>query len=802
MDTVLEHSDESLQAELARIPEELPLLPIRNEVCFPGTIMPLTVARDKSRLLVEAALTGDKLIGVVAQRHAKTEDPTLDDLYRVGTVAHIVKLIRMPDQSETLVVRGMVRFGIENLTTIDPYWRGRVHIRPDHSPVTTEIEALMLNVRQVADDIIERSQNVPEEAQLMLNSIAEPGPLADFLAANLSLGLVHKQEFLETFDVVSRLVKVNTALAAQLDLLQLSEKLQNQVKGQIDKSNREYYLREQLKAIRTELGMDKGYSSELRKLEEKLRAAHLPVEVDSEAQRELERLSNISEASPEYSVTLDYLYWIAALPWAVSTVDELDLDRAAAVLDADHYGLEKVKKRILEFLAVHQLNPQGKGPILCLAGPPGVGKTSLGQSIARALNRKFIRMSLGGTRDEADIRGHRRTYIGAIPGRILQELRKAGANNPVFMLDEVDKIGQDFRGDPAAALLEVLDPQQNFSFTDHYLGVPFDLSQVMFICTANDMESIIPALQDRMEVIYLNGYTAAEKLVIARQYLVPRQLRETGLSSRTIKFTDPALRKIIESYTREAGVRQLERQIGAICRAAAALYLRKKSKQFSIKPVELDDYLGPPRHESEVALRTSKPGVVTALAYTPVGGELLFVEATRMPGDGNLILTGQVGSVMKESAHAGFSLIRSRGADFGISEEQLSQTDIHIHVPAGAIPKDGPSAGVAMFLAMVSILTGKVVRPDIALTGEITLRGLVLPVGGIKDKILAAHRAGIARILLPKRNEIDLLELPADVRRELKFIPMSDIDEALSEAFLPFVKTRTKKNQQKLSKRK
>ncbi|MCK6484644.1 MAG: endopeptidase La [Phycisphaerae bacterium] len=772
-------------AKPVRIPELLPILPIRDTVAFPGTLVPLTIGREKSKQLIDDVISGSKLLGIVAQRHARTEDPELDDLYRVGTVAAVLKLLKLPDGTRSIVAHGLMRFGIEELVQTSPYIVARAHPRLDIASPSTELEALVHRAREQATQLIEMSPNVPAEALVILNNIEEPGGLADFLAANLNLELTPKQELLETFDVIERLRKVNSALARQLEVLDLSKKIETQVKQQIDKSQREYYLQEQMRAIQKELGETDGRQVELTELRQRVADAKMPELVLKEADRELERMERIPQASPEYGVSREFLEWLIEMPWSVSTEDNLDLARAERVLNEDHYGLEKVKKRILEYLAVRKLNPTGKGPILCFAGPPGVGKTSLGQSIARALERKFIRVSLGGVRDEADIRGHRRTYIGAMPGRIIQEIRKAGSNNPLFMLDEVDKLGADFRGDPSSALLEVLDPQQNFSFQDHYLSVPFDLSKVMFIATANYMDAIPPPLRDRMEVIELHGYTLFEKLSIAKRYLVKRQMAENGLTPEQLRFDDAALTTIVEGYTHEAGVRNLEREIGSICRGVAAVIVRGGKLGHVIRKAELSRYLGPVKFEPELAQRTSVPGVVTGLAWTPVGGDILFVEATAMPGKGNLMLTGQIGDVMKESVQAAFSLVRSRAKSLEIDAEKLSSSDVHVHVPAGAIPKDGPSAGVAMITALVSLLRGVPCRPDVAMTGEITLRGLVLPIGGLKEKTLAAHRAGIKTIIFPARNEKDLEEVPKEIRDQIKFVAVKKVDEVLATALKP-----------------
>ncbi|MBN1342664.1 MAG: endopeptidase La [Phycisphaerae bacterium] len=770
------------EPEHPRIPEEVPILTIRDAVAFPGAIVPLEIGRTKSRKVIDAAMEGDRIIGLLAQRHSETEDPGISDLYRIGTAAMILRMAPLPNGNISIICHGMVRFGLEGLLQSDPFLIGKIHTRYDEVGPSTELDALIHTVREMAVKFVELSPNVPDEAVSVLNTIDRPGALADFLGQNLGIGLVYKQELLETFDIVQRLRKISAALTSQLEVLELSQKIQKQVKSEIDKSQREYYLKEQLKAIRRELGEVDERTAEFDDLRGRIDAAKMPEQVAKEANRELERMERIPQASPEYSVARDYIEWLCDIPWSVSTKDRLDINRAAKVLDEDHYDLEKVKKRILEYLAVRKLNPEGRGPILCFAGPPGVGKTSLGKSIARALGRHFIRISLGGIRDEAEIRGHRRTYIGSMPGRVIQEIRKAGTNNPVFMLDEVDKVGTDFRGDPSSALLEVLDPAQNDSFTDHYLDVPFDLSHVMFIATANYMDPIPPALRDRMEIINLPGYTLREKVLIARQYLLPRQLKENGLTAKQVGFSERALTAIAQDYTREAGVRNLEREIGSICRGAAVKVTRGLKKKISITPKALPDFLGAARFELETAQRTSTPGVVTGLAFTPVGGEVIFIEATAMPGRGGLMLTGQIGDVMKESAQAAYSIVRSRSKELKIDAEVLRRSDLHIHVPAGAVPKDGPSAGVAMLTALVSLFKDAPVRPDVAMTGEITLRGAVLPIGGVKEKVLAAHRAGIRTVILPERNRPSLDDVPKDVRRQLEFIFAKNIDQVLRAA--------------------
>ncbi len=766
------------------VPDDLPILPLRETVVFPGTIVPLKVVREKVQRVLDAAIAGDRMVCAVPQRRPDIEDPKLDDLYRVGTACAILKLVRLDNGGQTIIVHGISRVGIVDITQESPYWVASVQTRPEAFDPSKELDALVHTVRETARRAIELSPSVPDEAMQVVDTITSPAGLADFLAANVSLDLVERQELLETFDVRDRLKKVNKAMTRQLEILEMSQKIQSQVREQMDQSQREYYLREQLRAIQQELGMSDARGAEIEKLKERMAKARMPEEVEEQAKRELERLAIIPQASPEYSVSLDYMNWLCSLPWSVKTDDRLDLKRARKILNEDHYGLDKIKKRIIEFLAVRKLNPDGRGPILCFTGPPGVGKTSLGRSIARALDRKFIRLSLGGARDEADIRGHRRTYIGAMPGRIIQELRRAEARNPVFMLDEVDKLGADFRGDPASALLEVLDPAQNATFVDHYLDVPFDLSDVMFIATANYMDAIPGPLRDRTEIISLSGYTHREKLQIAKRYLVPRQLAENGLDKGKLKFDDEALRSIIARHTLEAGVRELERKIGAVCRSRAAAIVEKTRRSGRVTAKSLAKDLGPPIHESEIAADNAVPGVVTGLAFTPVGGEILFVEAQRMPGSGNLNLTGQIGDVMRESAQAAYSIVRNRSKQWGLEPRELLSSDVHIHVPAGAIPKDGPSAGVAMFAALASMLMDRTVEPTTGMTGEITLRGSVLPVGGIREKVLAAHRAGLTRVILPDRNMRDLEEIPSDIREQIDFVPVKSID-ALLKHILP-----------------
>jgi len=762
-----------------KLPEIIGILPIRNAAVYPGTIMPLAVGRKRSKALLADTEPNESIIGLLTQRNPDTDRPDFNNLYSIGTAASVLKITKLPQGSIHVVVHGITRFKVIEQVATKPYLKARIKPLSTKVRTTKKVQALIVNVRRAANRVIALSPNVPEEASVLLENIENPSALADFLAANLSIDIEKKQQLLEELDAAKRLEQISVVLAHQLEVLELSHKIQGRVRESIDKNQREYFLQEQLKAIQTELGQKDLRTEELKQLAQNIAKAGMPKKVEAEAIRELDRLSKIPPASPEYSVIRTYLDWVCELPWSKQTKDQLDINKAQRILNADHYDLTKVKKRILEFLAVRKLNPKGKSPILCFVGPPGVGKTSLGKSIARAMGREFVRISLGGIRDEADIRGHRRTYIGALPGRILQELRKCGSKNPVFMLDELDKIGSDFRGDPASALLEVLDPEQNFDFTDHYLDQPFNLSSVMFIGTANYTEPVPPALRDRMEVIELPGYTEIEKLKIAKKYLIPRQLKEHGLSKNRCTIKDEAILTIIEGYTREAGVRNLERNIAAVCRAVATEIAKGKKRRATIAKKDLAKILGPAQFESELALRTGIPGVATALAYTPVGGELLFIESASMPGKGNLQLTGQIGDVMKESAQAAFSIVKANAKKLNIDPEKFSKFDYHIHVPAGAVPKDGPSAGVAMFTSMVSLLLDKPTRPDVAMTGEITLRGLVLPIGGLKEKILAAKQAGIETVILPARNKKDMAEIPKEAKKGLKFEFVKNTNEAL-----------------------
>ncbi|HWX17054.1 MAG TPA: endopeptidase La [Chthoniobacterales bacterium] len=772
--------DESLPL----IPETLSILPVRSFVVFPGTIVPLNVQRPASIKLLDETLPLTKVIGLLTQRDEKKEDPEPQDLYYVGTAALVLKLLRQAEDHVVVLAQGLRRFSIRKIAATHPFLRAEIDLPKSVSPpASKEWEATFRNLRDSAAKLLELTADAPEQARAMVLSIDSPEQLADFLAPNLNVSVGQKQAILEELDVEKRVRAVQTSISAQLEIAQIQQKLQKDVQSQFSDAQRRAYLRSQIKAIQHELGeTDTGSEEQMQQLRTRLEEAKPPAEVLAQAERELKRLDFIPTASPEYSVIVSYVETIADLPWSKFSEDNLDLDQAQQILDRDHYDLEKVKKRLIEYLAVRKLNPKGHGPILCFLGPPGVGKTSLGQSIADALGRKFARISLGGMRDEAEIRGHRRTYIGSMPGRIIQELRRAGTRNPVFMLDEIDKIGADFRGDPASALLEVLDPWQNHAFVDRYLDVPFDLSQVIFIATANYIDGVPEPMRDRMEVISLPGYTEREKLEIAKKYLVRRQLEENGLKPEQCEWQEDAFRRLITDYTHEAGVRELERQIAAICRGVAAQIARGKRERVTITPELASEMLGPARYVRETKLKTSKPGVVTGLAYTPAGGEVLHIEATRYPGKGNVTLTGHIGEVMKESVQAALSLVRSRDGEIGIKGEDFRNIDIHVHVPAGAVPKDGPSAGVAMFTALASLFSNTPVRPDVAMTGEITLRGLILPIGGLKEKSLAAMRAGISTVIIPKLNEKDLVDVPEEAKQKLKFVPVENVDEVLNVA--------------------
>ena len=783
------HNDNEIEyiaPETQEAPREqlvLPILPTSELVLFPRVIMPMALWEESAQKLVDDIILKDKTFGVVASREDKPSGYGPDNLFSTGTAAAILKMRKPEDGSVRLLIQGLYRFRVENWIGYEPYFTAQVAPIPEDYEPDLELEALISSVKGLFLKMLELSPYLPAELGALVREMGDPRVLADVTAGSLNIAKAEKQELLETVEVKARLNRVLKLIDRELEILELGKKIQSQVKGQMDKAQKEYYLREHIKALERELGETDEKSRETTELLTRLEDAELPEHAMKEAERELDRLKRTPHHSPDHQVIRNYLEWMIELPWSVSTEDNLDLSQARQILDEDHYDLEKVKKRILEYLAVRKLKPDMKGPILCFVGPPGTGKTSLGRSIARALGRKFVRLSLGGVRDEAEIRGHRRTYVGALPGRIIQSMRRAGSNNPVFILDEVDKIGADFRGDPSSALLEVLDPEQNFSFSDHYLDVGFDLSKVMFITTANLIDPIPPPLRDRMEVLELPGYTEEEKLEISYNYLIPRQLEAHGLTEEQFAVTSEAMRALIASYTREAGLRNLEREIAGLCRGAGREIVEGTKTRVEVTENDLGTYLGPPKFFREAALEHPEPGVATGLAWTPTGGDILFIEALRMPGKGDLRLTGQLGEVMKESGAAAFSYIRAKAPFLGIEEDFYENTDLHIHVPAGAIPKDGPSAGVALLTALVSLLSGKAVKKQLAMTGEITLRGHVLRVGGIKNKVLAAHRAGIKDIILPAQNEVDLEEIPESVRHDLKFHPVESLDQALEVAF-------------------
>ena len=772
----------SEELKIADIPAILPVLPISGAFVFPKMLFPLEVSGTSAISLIDKAMAGDRLIGLAMLK--KSEEPTegphkIEDFYSVGTSVVILRMAKTADNKTQLLLQGLGRFRILELLEGEPYLVARVENLEEKEIRDLEIEALMANLVGLFDRIVKLSPFLPQEFGAMAKTVTDPGVLADIIASVINAPIEEKQKVIEMLDVKERLRHVTRLVNHQVEILELGSKIQSQVKDDMDKSQREYYLRQQLGAIRKELGETDDDKVEIEEYREKIEKKNLPEEAKKEAERELSRLSKMHPSSAEYTVAATYLDWMTSLPWKEKTEDNLDIKKARRVLDEDHYGLEKAKRRIIEYLAVRKLKPDSKGPILCFAGPPGTGKTSLGHSIGRALGRKFIRISLGGVRDEAEIRGHRRTYVGALPGRIIQGMRRAESNNPVFMLDEIDKVGSDFRGDPSAALLEVLDPEQNTCFTDHYLDVAFDLSHVMFITTANILETIPPALRDRLEVIELPGYTLDEKIRIARRYLIPRQIEANGLKPEQIRIMRSAIARIVTGYTREAGVRNLEREIASVCRSVACQIAAGDIEKATVAVRDLHRIRGPVRVTDEADVRTAKPGVVRGLAWTPVGGDILFVESTSMKGKGGLTLTGQLGDVMKESATAALSFIRTNAEQLGIAKDFFEGTDIHIHVPSGAIPKDGPSAGVTMLTSLTSLLTNKTVKRDLAMTGEITLRGLVLPVGGIKEKVLAAHRAGVRTIILPKWNRKDLEEVPAKVKKEITFHFVDEMMEVL-----------------------
>ena len=774
----------STDEDAVQFGDELPVLPIRNAVLFPGAVAPFDVGREKSVALVEDVDNlSAPVIAIFAQRDPSTDDPGKDDLHNVGCAARVLKALKHSSGNYSLILQGLTRIKLQDVTQSGPYLKAKVVRLEEAGVEDDEAEALSMSLRDIAKQVIQLMPELPREAGSLIDSIQAPGALADLVAANLDAPVEEKAGLLETVDVKERIRKVLRLLTRQLEILKMRERINSQIKEEMGKNQREYVLRQQLKAIKEELGEDDGDQGDLDGLEDRIAKANLPTEAEQVAKKQIKRLRNMQVGSAEYTVVRTYLDWILDLPWHVQTPDNLEIAAVRKVLDEDHYGLEKVKKRILEYLAVRKLKKDKKGPILCLIGPPGVGKTSLGRSIARAIGRKFHRISLGGVHDEAAIRGHRRTYVGALPGQIVQGMKKAGTINPVFMMDEVDKIGHDFRGDPAAALLEVLDPEQNNTFADHYLEIPYDLSNVMFVATANIADPIPGPLRDRMEILEIPGYTRNEKLAIARQHLIPKQIEEHGITKEMLVFDDKAVDIIIDSYTREAGVRTLERQIASVIRGVA---VKIAEGDMTPRRIETEDqireFLGSQRYTSDVAERTEETGVATGLAWTSVGGEILFIEATKMFGSGKMQLTGQLGDVMKESAQAALSYVRTNAERFGIAKDFLEKTDIHIHIPAGGMPKDGPSAGVTMFTALVSMLTGIRVRHDVAMTGEITLRGRVLPIGGLKEKVLAAHRAGIKRVLVPERNKADLDEVPNEVKNDLEFIFVSKMDQVLEGA--------------------
>ncbi len=766
-----------------QVPEELPLLPVRDVVIFPYMILPLFVGRDKSIAAVDAALARDRLIFLATQKALGDEDPAPADIYDVGTMAMIMRMLKLPDGRVKVLVQGLTKGRIAEFTATDPHFAVRVEsiAEPQVVELSLEIEALMRTVRDQLSQVVNLGKGILPEVMLVVDNIEDPGSLADMVASNIGLKVGEAQELMEIFDPLERLRRVKNLLAKELELMTVQNRIQSQAKEEMGKSQREYFLREQLRAIQAELGEADPRAEDVAELRGKLGAADLPQEALQEAEKQLRRLETMHPEAAEYSIIRTYLDWLVELPWSQATRDNLDLRKAGRVLDEDHYDLEKIKERILEFLAVRKLKKELKGPVLCFVGPPGVGKTSLGKSIARALGRKFVRISLGGVRDEAEIRGHRRTYVGALPGRIIQGMKQAGTCNPVFMLDELDKIGADFRGDPSAALLELLDPEQNHAFSDHYINLPFDLSKVLFVATANVLDPIPSALKDRLEVLRLAGYTAEEKIFIARRYLIPRQLEANGLKAGSVRFSRNALLRLITGYTAEAGLRNLEREIGSICRKIARRYAEGKKKPVAISETGVAAYLGPPRFLPEEERHEHEAGLATGLAWTEVGGEILYVEVNTMKGKGALTLTGHLGEVMKESAQAALSYARAHAQDLGISQDIFESRDIHIHVPAGAIPKDGPSAGVTMATALISALSGRRVSKDVAMTGEITLRGKVLPIGGLKEKVLAAVQAHVGTIVIPHRNEKDLADIPRPLRSRVRFVlarTMADVLEA------------------------
>lgn len=782
------------EPESMNVPEELPVLGLKDVVIFPQMVTALGISTEKELKLLDNVLATNRFVALVAQKDAEKDKLNPADLYEYGTASVVLQMLRMPDNTAKMLVQGIARIHIKEFTETEPFLKAKVDVLkdvPDKGDVETD--ALATNAKNQFSRMVSISPNLPEELKIVIVNIDNPGRLSDLISSHLNISLPEKQKILETLNVKERLQKINTFVNNELQVLELAGKIQSQVKNEMEKGQREYYLRQQLKAIQEELGEGDDQAAEVKELRKKLKQAKLPEEAQKEANRELSRLSRMHPSSAEYTVARTYLDWLTALPWSISTKDNLDIPSAHKVLEADHYNLKKVKERILEYLAVRKLKEDMKGPILCFVGPPGTGKTSLGKSIAKAMGRKFVRMSLGGIRDEAEIRGHRRTYVGAMPGRIIQGIRKASSNNPVYMLDEVDKLVADFHGDPSSALLEVLDPEQNFSFSDHYLDVSFDLSKVMFITTANILDTIPHALRDRMEVLDLPGYTTEEKLEITKQYLVPKQFEAHGLKDNNLEITDEAIKVIISDYTKEAGLRNLEREIGTVCRKVAKEVASGNTIPVKADAGNISDFLGPIKFFSEIAERTVEPGVAIGLAWTQAGGEILFIESTRMPGTGKLTLTGQLGNVMKESAQAAMSYVRAKAKTLDLSLKDFSKYDYHIHVPAGAIPKDGPSAGITMAISLISLFKKAATKPQIAMTGEITLRGRVLPVGGIKEKVLAAKRAGITTVILPKKNEKDLVDVPEKAKERLSFILVEKVEEILPIAFETINKSKIRK---------
>jgi ATP-dependent Lon protease len=766
--------------EEIRIPNELPLLTVRNTVLYPDLILPLVVAREKSVQLVDSVLAQDRLLGVVAQRDPEVEDPQPEDLYDYGAAGTIIKVLKFPDGSIRVLIRGLARIRVETMTNEQPFFRAQVRVLKDRLVPSKSLDEKFAKVR----DLVKESPVISRETTLTALSIEPPGMFADYVATNLNLKVNEMQEVVETLDPSKRLDIIQRHLKKESEVHAVKASIQDEVRSQIDKSQREYYLRQQLKAIRRELGEDDDSQNEIEEFRERLAKAGLPPDAMKEADRELKRMEKMHPEGAEFTVARTYIDWLCELPWTATSEDNLDITHAQHVLDDDHYAMEKAKQRIVEYLAVRKLKNDMKGPILCLVGPPGVGKTSLARSVARSMGRKFERIALGGVRDEAEIRGHRRTYVGALPGRVIRSLRRAGTRNPVMLLDEIDKLGSDFRGDPSSAMLEVLDPEQNVSFTDHYLDLPFDLSKVLFIATANQLDPIPSALRDRMEVIEIAGYTRLEKIHICRTHLIPRQMDTHGITDKHMELTDDALNALIENYTREAGLRNLERELASVCRKVAIQVAVDPETKIVVDPDKLEEFLGPKKILSELAERTDRPGIAIGLAWTPVGGDILMIEATRMKGQKKFTVTGKLGEVMSESAQAAMSYVRSKADDLHLPDDIFERSDIHVHVPSGAIPKDGPSAGITMATALASIMTNRRVRPDTAMTGEITLRGKVLPVGGIKEKVMAAQRAGITRIILPKANEKDLRDVPEEVRQTVTFMPVENMDEVLSLALV------------------